>query len=109
MQSITACQRMVSERFPVASFVVQVPPERLFEIACATDASLFSASERHRRTPKNFFTTRGGGLLRAPAGQATYLLPPEQLQRFAGSRRLYYAVGSYTGARGENPIFTAGL
>jgi hypothetical protein len=109
MVSITPCHGLVSDRFPVASFVVQVPPERLFEIACATDPSLFHAEQRHRRTQNNFFTTRAKGLLRAPGGQATYLLPPEQLRRFAGMRRLYYAVGSYTGPRGENPSFTTPL
>src|SRR5262245_51779446 len=106
MVSITPCQRIVSDRFPVASFVVHVPPDQLFEIACATDPSLFHADQRHRRSPDNFFTTRAGGLLRAPAGQATYLLPPDQLRRFAGRQRLYYNVGSYTGPRGEDPRFT---
>jgi hypothetical protein len=106
MVSITPCQRIVSDRFPVASFVVQVPPDRLFEIACATDPSLFHADQRRHRTADNFFSTRAGGLLRAPAGQATYLLPPDQLRRFAGKRRLFYAVGSYSGPRGEDPSFT---
>jgi hypothetical protein len=109
MVNITPCQRLVSDRFPVASFVVQAPPERLFEIACATDPALFQAEQKHRRTSNNFFTTRTGGLLRAPAGQATYLLPPEQLRRFAGAQRLYYAVGSYASPRGDDPRFTVPL
>ena len=106
MLSITPCQRMVSDRFPVASFVVHVPADRLFEIACATDPSLFRQDQKQRRNPSNFYTSRGGGLLRAPAGQATFLLPPDQLKRFAGHTRLYYTLGSYTGVRNESPAFT---
>jgi hypothetical protein len=97
---------MVSDRFPVASFVVHVPPERVFEIACATDPSLFRGDQRTRRTPENFFTSRSSGLLRAAAGQATYLLPPDQLRRFRGRTRLYYALGAYRGIAGEDPQFT---
>ena len=108
MLRITPCQRMVSDRFPVASFVVNVPGDRVFEIACATDPSLFRADHRNRRSPENFFTSRGGGLLRAPAGQATYLLPPEQLRRFAGRSRLYYALGAYD-ARGTGAQFSLPL
>src|SRR5262245_33990248 len=100
MLSITPCQRMVSDRFPVASFVVHVPPTRLFEIACATDPTLFRGDQRHRRSPENFFTSRGGGLLRAAAGQATYLVPSDALKRFAGRQRLYFALGAYGSVRG---------
>jgi hypothetical protein len=105
MLSITPCQRIISDRFPVASFVVNTPPQRLFEIACATDPTLFRPDQRHRRTAQNFFTTRLGGLMRAPAGHATYLMPPEQLRRFAGARRLFYNVGSYAGPSGEDAHF----
>jgi Glycosyl hydrolase family 46 len=106
MLSITPCRKTISDRFPVASFVVQVPSHRVFEIACATDASLLRGDQRARRTPENFFSSRGDGLLRASAGQATYLLPPGQLRRFAGKSRLYYAVASYGDPRGNSPEFT---
>jgi hypothetical protein len=106
MLSITPCRKTISDRFPVASFVVQVPPHRVFEIACATDASLLRGDQRARRTPENFFSSRGDGLLRASAGQATYLLPPSQLRKFAGKSRLYYAVASYGDPRGNSPEFT---
>jgi hypothetical protein len=105
MVSITPCQRIISDRFPVASFVVNAPPQRLFEIACATDAALFRPDQRHRRTAENFFSTRLGGLMRAPAGRATYLMPSEQLRRFAGAGRLFYNVASYANARGDDPRF----
>lgn len=106
MLRITPCQRSISDRFPVVSFVVQAPPDRLFEIACATDPKLFRPEERSRRTADNFFTSRGAGLLRAPTGQATYLLPSDQLRRFAGRKRLYFAMGSYGNARGDAAVFS---
>lgn len=106
MLSITPVRARISERFPVASFVVTVPPDRYFEVACATDPRLFRAENRHARRATNFATSRLGGLLRAPAGQATYLIPPQQLRRFAGAQRLYYAVAAYRGARNEDPVLT---
>src|SRR6185436_11350748 len=89
-----------------ASFAVNVPPDRLFEIACATHPALLRGDHRHLRTAANFFTSRMGGLLRAPAGHATYLVPSEQLRRFAGQARLYYAVGSYRDQRGGDARFS---
>ena len=106
MLSITPCRTHISDRFPVASFVVKVPGERCFEVACATDPQLFRPEYRGRRTSENFFTTRGRGLLRAPAGETTVILPPQQLRRFAGSSRVYYALGSYGGQAGEDPRFS---
>ena len=106
MVRITPCRNLISDRFSVASFVVQVPPERMFEVACATDPALFRADQRHRRTAQNFATSRASGLLRAPAGQATYVVPAEQLRRFAGQTRIYYAVGCYRGPGGEGAEFS---
>jgi len=106
MLSITPVRARISERFPVASFVVTVPPDRYFEVACTTDPRLFRAENRHARRATNFATSRMGGLLRAPAGEATYIVPPQQLRRFAGARRLYYAVAAYRGARNEDPVLT---
>src|SRR5262245_35566353 len=98
-QSITPCQRKISDRFPVASFVVNVPPSRLFEIVCTTDPHLLQSEHRRARSEQNFFTSRSSGLLRAAAGHATYLVPSAQLRRFAGKPRLYYALASYGNAR----------
>jgi hypothetical protein len=103
---ITPCRDRISDRFPVASFVVQLPRERFFEIACATDPRLFHPDHLHERTARNFMSSRYGGLLRAPAGEATYIVPPQQLKRFAGATRLYYSLGTYGGLRGEDPQFT---
>ncbi|MFT3696805.1 MAG: hypothetical protein QM831_26930 [Kofleriaceae bacterium] len=102
MLSITPCQRKISDRFPVASFVVNVPSNRLFEIVCATEPELLRPEYRGRRSTANFFTSRSSGLLRAPAGHATYLVPADQLKRFAGKRRVYYVLASYDNARGDD-------
>ena len=109
MATITPCRALISDRFPVASFAVNVAPDRLFEIACATHPALLRGDHSHLRTPGNFFTSRMGGLLRAPAGHATYLVPSDQLRRFAGQPRLYYAVGSYRDQRGADARFSAPL
>ncbi len=106
MLSITPVRTRISERFPVASFVVTVPHDRYFEVAYATDPRLFRAENRQARRATNFATSRLSGLLRAPAGQATYIIPPQQLRRFAGAQRLYYAVAAYRGARNEDPVLT---
>ncbi|MEM7307045.1 MAG: hypothetical protein AAF682_10270 [Planctomycetota bacterium] len=108
MAGITPSRTTVSDRFPVASFLVRVPPERVFEIACASDPHLFHAENFGSRTPENFFTTRvaEGGLLRAPAGEVTYIVPPDQLARFAGKQRLYYALGTYGNPSGDDAHFS---
>lgn len=102
MTKITPCRSTVSDRFPVASFVVEVPHNRYFEIACATDPRLFKTPFARQRTENNFYSSRSAGLMRAPAGQATFLVPPEQLKRFAGSTRVYYAVATYGNPRGDD-------
>jgi hypothetical protein len=102
MHTITPCQRKISDRFPVASFVVNLSPNRLFEIVCTTDPQLLHSEYRGRRDAHNFFTSRSAGLLRAPAGHATYLVPAEQLKRFAGRPRIYYALASYDSPRGDD-------
>src|SRR5262245_53358670 len=101
MHSITPCQRKITDRFPVASFVVNVPSNRLFEIVCTTDPALLRPEYRGRRDAHNFFTSRSSGLLRASAGHATYLVPADQLKKFAGKQRLYYALASYESPRGD--------
>ncbi|MFH1466811.1 MAG: hypothetical protein ABIO70_20675, partial [Pseudomonadota bacterium] len=106
MASITPCRTLISDRFPVAAFVIRVPATRCFEVACTTDPLLLQRGHLHRRDPSNFFTTRLKGLMRAPAGEATVLIPPDQLIAFAGSRRIYYALGSYETARGEGAEFS---
>lgn len=101
-------RELISERFPIASFSVRVPQARYFEVACATDPRLFHTDHATHRSPANFYSSRAGGLLVARAGSNTFILPGDQLRRFAGARRLYYALGTYGGRGGEQPRFSIG-
>lgn len=107
MLAITPTRDGISERFPNLSFVVRVPPSRWFEVACATDPRLLWPQYAAYRRADNFATSRAQGLMRAAAGEAVYLVPPEQLRCFAGARRLYYALGTYLGPDGADPVLTA--
>ena len=106
MESITPARTRISDRFPVASFTVRAPEKRYFEIACATDPTLFHVSQKGKRTPRNFFSSRARGLIRGSREGMTYMMPPDQLQQFAGARRLYYALATYGGPRGEDARFS---
>jgi len=106
METLVPSRTQISDRFPIASFDVRVPESRFFEIACATDPRLFHTEYRGQRTQRNFFTTRDNGLLAAPRGCTTWLMPSEQLKRFAGAQRIYYALASYGGPTGADPHFS---
>jgi hypothetical protein len=106
METITPARTRISDRFPVASFTVLAPEKRYFEIACATDPSLFHASQTGKRTARNFFTSRARGLIRASRQGLTYMMPPHQLQQFAGAKRLYYALATYGSPRGDDARFS---
>ena len=108
METIVACRSQISDRFPVASFAIRMPPSRYYEVACATDPRLFHSRHRRDRTRANFFTSREHGLLRAPRGDTAFMVPPDQLQRFAGARRLFYAMASYGSPRGDDARFSIG-
>lgn len=103
---IVPCRAEISDRFPVASFAVTVPPARCFEVACATDPRLFHTDFQRYRSPRNFYSSRGEGLMRAPGGHTAWFIPAEQLRRFAGSQRIYYALATYETAYGGAPQFS---
>jgi hypothetical protein len=103
---IVPCRAEISDRFPVASFAVTVPPARCFEVACATDPRLFHTDWQRYRSPRNFYSSRSEGLMRAPGGHTAWFIPPEQLRRFAGSQRIYYALATYETAYGGAPQFS---
>jgi hypothetical protein len=107
MLAITPTRDGISDRFPHLSFVVRVPPSRWFEVACATDPRLLWPQYAAYRRADNFATSRAQGLMRAAAGEAVYLVPPEQLRSFAGASRLYYALGTYLAPDGADPVLTA--
>ena len=103
---IVPCRAEISDRFPVASFAVTVPPARCFEVACATDPRLFHTDWQRYRSPQNFYSSRGEGLMRAPGGHTAWFIPPEQLRRFAGAQRIYYALATYETTYGGAPEFS---
>src|SRR5260370_32922546 len=76
----------LSRSFPGLGFELHSDQQpRWFEVALATEARLFSGAEKSRRSPLNFFTTRGHGLLTCARGEALYLGPPEGLATVAVS------------------------
>ena len=106
MQSIAPCRSQISDRFPIASFDIALPQSGYYEVVCATDPRLLHTQWRQHRTQRNFFTSRNNGLLPAPNGRSAFFVPPEQLKRFAGARRIYYALASYGSPTGTNPQFS---
>lgn len=106
MNSIVPSRSCLSERFPVASFSVQVPHDRYYEVACATDPRLFHPDHAGRRSSSNFYSSRAKGMLLARRGANSYVLPASTLERFAGARRLYYALGTYGGRDGRDACFS---
>jgi len=94
-ESIVPSRRWLSERSPVASFLVRVPATRLFEVACATEPRLFHRAFAGERTARNFFTSAGSGRLRGGGDHRAFLIPVAQMRRFAGAPRLYYALATF--------------
>ena len=41
MLTIAPCRELISDRFPIASFNIEIPRSRYYEVACATDPRLF--------------------------------------------------------------------
>src|SRR5262245_37783272 len=94
---IRANRLEVSDRFPVLGFTIRTDesPARA-EVAVATHPSLLRAEMKAKRTTSSFYSSRAGGMLAVPRGEAVYLVPPEVLARFVGQERLY--VGLAVGA-----------
>jgi V8-like Glu-specific endopeptidase len=94
MPSIRATRDDVTDRFPMLGFTINTGGDPYFEVVLTTDPSL----PRERRTPENFFSTRGVGPLRADRGEAVYLVPPNILRRFAGQQRLWFGLATFRDA-----------
>ncbi|KAF1703637.1 hypothetical protein [Pseudoxanthomonas suwonensis] len=73
MAVIRANRESIDDRFNVLGFTVrsELP---LFEIALATEPELLHPSQRQRRTPGNFFTSRLMRVQPSPHGEAVYLV-----------------------------------
>jgi hypothetical protein len=106
MEAIVPCRSTISDRFPLASFTIRSSEPRYFEVVCATDPRLFHTDFSEQRSQSNFFSSRSSGLLVAERGDTTWIVPSQALRRFAGARRLYYALGTYGGRSGEAPRFS---
>jgi cell wall-associated NlpC family hydrolase len=104
MPLIQANRDAVDDRFSVLGFTVRTESP-LFEVAVATDPSLFRAENRNRRARANFYSSRGQGVIRARRGEAVYLLPPEVLGNFVGQPRLYFGLATYRESSRGAPDF----
>lgn len=85
----------VTDRFPMLGFTIRTngSPQRA-EVTVAVNPALFRPEHKAKRTPSNFYSSRAGGPLAVPRGEAVYVLPPEVLARFIGQERLYFAVAT---------------
>ncbi len=85
----------VNDRFPMLGFTIRTHGEpRRAEVAVATDPALLAPEGKARRSAGNFYSSRAGGPLAAPRGEAVYVLPPEILARFVGSEKLYFGLAT---------------
>src|SRR5215217_4105595 len=84
----------VSGRFPLIGFTVRTGANPYFEVAIASDPTLFT--DKARRAANNFYSTRGLGPLPSEGDEAIYLVPDDVLRRFVGQERLYYAVATFS-------------
>lgn len=91
----------VSSRFPLLGFTVRTGANPYFEVAMATDPSLFS--DRAHRTANTFYSTRALGPLPADGEEAIYLVPDDVLRRFVGHDRIYYAVATFADRNRSKP------
>ena len=98
----------VSDRFPMLGFTIKTDGgDKRYEVALASDFSLFRPDARGQRTRSNFYSSRCNGLQPITAGESVYVLPPEVLARFVGQEKLYYALVTYSGSNGGPPEISA--
>ncbi len=103
---IAPCRKVVSDRFPLASFMVNLNRGRHYEVVCATDPNLFHPQNARYRNPNNFYTSRSQGLIESSGDTSTYLLPQNQLARFPENSNVFFALGSYGNKEGVDPKFS---
>jgi N-acetyl-anhydromuramyl-L-alanine amidase AmpD len=84
----------VSRSRPVLGFTIHTGGPPWFEVALASDPSLFSPEQKDRRTPSTFYSSRALGPLPAERGEAVWLVPPSVLARFVGQDQLYYTIAT---------------
>lgn len=99
MPVIRANRDSVDDRFSVLGFTIHTE-NPLFEVGIATDPELFKPENRSRRTRRNFYSSRSGGIIRARRGEAVYLVPQEVMANFVGNQKVYFGLATY----GENNV-----
>jgi hypothetical protein len=92
----------VSDRFPMLGFTIRTESKR-YEVAIASEVSLFRSDAKSKRTKTNFYSSRVAGLQPVDRGEAVYVLPAEVLARFVGNEKLYYALATYANGKTSNP------
>src|SRR6266700_1356133 len=95
MPGLIATRSEISDRFSVLGFRVQTGRNPYFEVAIASDPTLFRPENKAHRTAANFYSTRNGSPMVAERGEAVYLVPPNILRRMVGNERLYYALATF--------------
>jgi len=103
MPGLTPTRTEISDRFSVLGFRVRSGRNPYFEVAIATDPSLFHADAKAQRTAANFFSSHSSGPILAEHGEAMYFIPPHALRHFAGKERLYYTVAAFPDTSRVNP------
>jgi N-acetyl-anhydromuramyl-L-alanine amidase AmpD len=102
--SIRPNRAEVSRSFPVLGFTIKTSTvPAWFEVALATNPILFGAQAVASRSAMNFWTSRQDGLIAAEQGEAIFLVPNDVLARFAGAKRLYYALATFGSPAGAHP------
>ncbi|WP_168204234.1 papain-like cysteine protease family protein [Aliikangiella coralliicola] len=104
MPQIRANRDSIDDRFSVLGFNIQTESP-LFEVGVTTDPALFHPQNRNQRNRNNFYSSRAVGAIRAPRGEAVYLLPPHVLSNFIGKQRLYFGLATYSDNSHGKPDF----
>lgn len=106
--TVSPSRPQVRRSEPSVSFQVSAPGARSFDVVVATDPALFDPAEAHRRTPKNFRSSRQdfqGTPIEIETG--FYLLPRAFLRDLISVEprpsRLFYLAVAYPDAEGRGP------
>ncbi len=112
--TISPSRMTVGRVDPSLSFQVQAAGAQFFDVILATDPSLIQAANAHRRTSRNFRSSRQdflGEPVEVEAG--FYLMPRVFLRDVIGSdprpTRLYYLAAAYDDKAGANPRYSTAL
>jgi N-acetyl-anhydromuramyl-L-alanine amidase AmpD len=93
----------INDRFPMIGFTIRTDGgPKSFEVAIASEPSLFKPDAKSRRTRANFYSSRARGPVTAARGEAVYLLPADVVARFVGNDKLYYGLAP-VGEKASDP------